>query len=189
MENNLTSTLEDYLVAVYRLEREKRVARPRDIGRMQKVAKSTVTSALQSLAGKGLIDYEPYEAITLTAKGRKRAESLIIRNRVLRDFLEGVLGLAPEEARSTACGMEHALKPKVTERFVCFMAFLKHHSRNDPRWLKEFRECARKVGQGKLCSERVQEYLATLKATGYDKDGKDIQGKGPRHIRNVFKKS
>lgn len=176
MKKKLTPKLEDYLITVYRLESEKRVARPRDIGRRQRVAKSTVTSALQSLAGKGLINYEPYEAITLTTKGKKQAGSLIIRNRVLRDFLEGVLGLAPEEVRSTACGMEHALKPKVAERFVCFMAFLKHHSQDDPRWFKEFRECARKGGQNKFCSECVQEYLETLKATGYDRGDKDIQG-------------
>ncbi len=162
-KNKLTSTLEDYLLTVYRLEQERRVARPRDIGRRRKVAKSTVTSALHSLAGNGLVNYEPYEAVTLTEKGKKQAESLIIRNRVLRDFLEEVLGIPPEEARSTACGMEHALDPTVVERFVYFLSFVKHY---DSRWLEKFREYANNGGWGESGADHVKEYLRTLKSAG-----------------------
>ena len=180
MEKKLTSTLEDYLTTVYRLEREKRVARPRDIGRRQKVAKSTVTSALKSLAGKGLVNYEPYEAVTLTTKGKRQAETLIIRNRVLRDFLEDVLGLSPEEALSTACGMEHALDPKAVERLVCFLAFMKHRDQDGPQWLEKFRECAKKGGRGKPCAECVQEYMQTLKAMDYETGHEDTRGHGSR---------
>ena len=160
-KNKLTSTLEDYLLTVYRLENERRVARPRDIGRRRKVAKSTVTSALQSLAGNGLVNYEPYEAVTLTEKGKKQAESLIIRNRVLRDFLEDVLGIPPEDARSTACGMEHALDATAVERFVYFLSFIKHY---DPRWLEKFREYAKEGGRDESGTGYVKEYLRGLKA-------------------------
>jgi DtxR family Mn-dependent transcriptional regulator len=175
IKKNLTPKLEDYLITVYRLERERRVARSRDIGRRQGVAKSTVTAALQSLAGKGLINYEPYETITLTPAGRKQAEWLIIRNRVLRDFLENVLGLGSEEVRSTACGLEHALNPEVTERFACFMAFLKLHGKDDPKWLREFHECAGKGGQSDICADCVQKYLESLKATGYDNRDRGVR--------------
>lgn len=161
----LTSKLEDYLITVYRLEREKRVARPRDIARRRKVAKSTVTAALQSLAENGLVNYEPYEAVTLTANGKKRAETLIIRNRVLRDFLEDVLGLSPAESRVTACGMEHALDAAAVERFVCFLAFLKQRDGDGPRWLERFRACVKKGGRGGTCARYVEEYLHTLETT------------------------
>lgn len=177
--NKLTSTLEDYLITVCRLEREKRVARPRDIGLRQKVAKSTVTSALQSLAGMGLVNYEPYEAVTLTAKGKEQAETLIIRNLVLRDFLESILGLSPEEARSTTCGMEHALDSSAVERFVCFLAYIKHRELDGPRWLEEFRECTGTGGQSKPCVKYVQEYLRILKKTDNESGNSDTQGKNP----------
>ncbi len=173
--NKLTSTLEDYLITVCRLEREKRVARPRDIGRRQKVAKSTVTSALQSLARMGLVNYEPYEAVTLTAKGKKQAEALIIRNQVLRDFLEGILGLSPEEARSTTCGMEHALDSNAVERFVCLLAFIKNRGLDGPRWFEEFRECTRPGGQSKTCAKYVQEYLRILKKADTESGNGDTQ--------------
>jgi len=154
--------MEDYLLAAYSLEREKRVARPRDIGRRQKVAKSTVTAALQSLAGKGLINYEPYEMVTLTDEGRKQAEALIIRNRVLRDFLSSVLGLPSNEAGETACGMEHALKQETAERLVCFMAFLHHRMRSDPGWFDECRDCMERGIGGELSEGRVERYLRML---------------------------
>lgn len=158
----LSATMEDYLLAAYSLEREKRVARPRDIGRRQNVAKSTVTSALQSLAGKGLINYEPYEAVTLTEEGRKHAETLILRNLVLRDFLSSVLELPPNEVGSTACGMEHALTKETVERLVCFMAFLKHRMRSDPGWFEECSDCMQRGIAGEGSEERVKKYLSLL---------------------------
>jgi DtxR family Mn-dependent transcriptional regulator len=162
MEQELSSTLEDYLIAVYRLEGEKRVARPRDIGRLQNVAKSTVTAALKSLAERGLINYEPYETITLTSQGRQTAERLAIRNRILRDFLEGVLGLDPEQAGKTACGMEHAVEEEAMERFVCFLAFVKQHPPDGTKWLDGFREFIRQGGRSRIYRKCVEEYLKAL---------------------------
>ncbi|MCK4539044.1 MAG: metal-dependent transcriptional regulator [Candidatus Krumholzibacteria bacterium] len=162
-EKKLTSKLEDYLLTVYRLERETRVARPRDIGRRRKVAKSTVTSALRSLAENGLVNYEPYEAVTLTVEGKKQAESLTIRNHVLRDFLEDILGFPPEEARSAACGMEHALDSTAVDRFVCFLAYIKHGGHEIPRWIEEFRDCAKEGSLGESSAEYVQKYLQAMK--------------------------
>jgi DtxR family Mn-dependent transcriptional regulator len=162
MHSTLSATLEDYLLAIYWLERERRVARPRDICRLQGVAKSTVTAALQSLAEKGLINYTPYEVITLAPEGQKRAEQLNMRHRVLKDFLQDVLGLEPEKAESTACGMEHAVEPEALERFICFLAFVKQHTPDGKTLLKRFREFAREGGRGKACRDCVEEYLRTL---------------------------
>jgi DtxR family Mn-dependent transcriptional regulator len=164
MPFDLSSTLEDYLVTVHRLEGEKRVARPRDIGRLQNVAKSTVTAALRSLADKGLVHYEPYEAVTLTSRGRKMADRLVVRNRILRDFLEDVLGLDPPQAESTACGMEHAVEEEAMERFVCFLAFVKQHAPEGARWLSEFRRFVRRGGSSRACRESVAQYLRGLHA-------------------------
>ncbi len=170
-EKNLTSTLEDYLLTVYRLEREKRVARPRDIGRLRKVAKSTVTSALKSLAGKGLINYQPYEAATLTPEGKKTAEWLIIRNRVLRDFLQEVLGLSARKATITACGMEHALDSATVERFVRLMAFIKTYGPSGVDWRKKLREYASGNGLEGPGESYVQDYLNELKSNYFKSGG------------------
>ena len=49
-EEELSPTLEDYVRAIYRIERKRRAARPKDIRRSQKVANSTVTAALQIIS-------------------------------------------------------------------------------------------------------------------------------------------
>jgi DtxR family Mn-dependent transcriptional regulator len=53
----LTSTLEDYLEAIYQISNVNKVARSMDIAEHLKVKRSSVTVALQSLAEKGLINY------------------------------------------------------------------------------------------------------------------------------------
>lgn len=158
MALKLSATLEDYLITVYRLECEKRVARPRDIAREQNVAKSTVTAALKSLADKNLINYEPYESVTLTDEGKKRAQPLEMRHRILMEFLREVLDLSPETAEKAACGMEHGIEEEALERIVCFISFTKKRQPGGADWLKEFRKFIRKCGKGKICRECIEEF-------------------------------
>ena len=66
----LTPSLEDYLETILLLVRRDRVARVRDIAGHMGVAMSSVTAALKSLSKRKLVNYDPYEVITLTASGR-----------------------------------------------------------------------------------------------------------------------
>ena len=163
MGRELSPTLEDYLEAIYRIEEEKRVARPRDICEAQGVAGSTVTAALRSLADKGLVNYEPYEFITLTGKGREKAERLVAGHRIIQGFLEEILGLEPQQADATACGMEHVVEGDALERFVCFLAFMRRHSPEGARCLEDFREFVKEGAEGRSCRECVEEYMEELK--------------------------
>ncbi len=161
----ISSTLEDYLEAIFRIENEKRVARVKDIAAAVEVAKSTVCSALRSLAEKELVNYTPYEVITLTAEGREVAGEIALRHRIVTDFLRDVLGVAPERADSIACGMEHSLDREVLRRFVCFLAFLKQQSRGE-RWLEEFQNFVADGTEGESCEECVRRYMEALEAEG-----------------------
>jgi len=168
MVRELSSTLEDYLETIYRIEKKKRVARPRDISRAQNVAGSTVTAALQSLAQKGLINYEPYEVITLTEDGRKRADQLFVRHNIIEDFLKNILGLEAERAAATACDMEHAVDQEALECFVCFLAFMKRHSPDAAKWLDDFRHFVDEGVNGRSCKECVKEYMKELRQKTQD---------------------
>ena len=168
MSKELSATLEDYLETIYCLEKEKRVARPRDISESQGVARSTVTAALQSLSEKGLINYEPYELITLTEEGREQAEKLDRRHRIMRDFLENILGLEPERADETACGMEHAVERDVLERFTCFLAFMRRCSSGGTRCLEQFREYVEQHIGPEGCQECLENYVNDVEAESLD---------------------
>jgi DtxR family Mn-dependent transcriptional regulator len=121
MADTLSESQEDYLEAILHIEDRKSAARAGDIGRELGVSNASVTSALHSLAGKGLVNYAPYDLITLTATGREAAGRIDRRHRVLREFLTGQLGVKPEEAEPTACRMEHAFSEEVLERLIRFI--------------------------------------------------------------------
>ena len=166
MDEELTPTLEDSLQAIYHIERAQKVARPKDISRAQNVASSTVTATLQSLAGKGMVNYEPYALITLTDKGRKRAEQLATRHRIVRNFLQDVLGLEARQAEATACDMEHAVDRQALNRFVCFLAFIQRHPPARVDWLDAFRHFIREGADGQSCEQCVREYINALQEHG-----------------------
>lgn len=162
MRQQLTSTLEDYLEAIFRIQREKRFARVRDISGALNVAKSAVTAALRSLSEKGLVNYEPYEPVTLSSEGRERAERIALRHRIMGDFLNNVLGLEPQQADSIACGVEHAIDRDALERFVCFLAFVGRQREEGQSWLDEFQRFIREGVDDRTCQECIQEYLQSV---------------------------
>ena len=168
VDQELTPTLEDYLRVIHRIERARKVARPKDVAGAQNVASSTVTAALQSLAERGMINYEPYELITLTDRGRDRAEQLAVRHHIVRNFLEDILGVEVPQAETTACRMEHAVGGQTLDRFICFLAFIRRHSPGGVSWLEDFRRFVQSGSGGQSCEECVKEYMETLQMQNED---------------------
>ncbi len=67
----LSASLEDYLEAIFQIVAEKPAARVKDIAKKLNVAGPSVTGALQALTERKLINYAPYELITLTPKANR----------------------------------------------------------------------------------------------------------------------
>ena len=134
----LSASLEDYLEAIFHVVAEKKVARSRDIAKRLGVNRSSVTGALHSLAQKGLVDYEPYEAITLTRSGNAAARDVVRRHEVLRDFLVRILSVEAVEADQAACQMEHAISRPVLERLIQFVEFVEVCPRGGAKWIEGF---------------------------------------------------
>ena len=139
----LSAKAEDYLETILRLSEMPRGARTGDIAEALDVQPSTVSSALHSLQEQGLLDYEPYGAVSLTPRGRQVAEDISGRHVALRRFYTETLGLDPEEAEMAACGMEHDATPLVIDRIGLLGEFLRKH----PEWQEQWFE-ARKAAKG-----------------------------------------
>ena len=135
----LTKSLEDYLEAVLALVRRGRVARVRDIARRLGVGSPSVTAALKSLSKRGLVNYDPYEVVTLTERGRELAEGVQHRHDVIRGFLTDVLGVEAGPAEDYACRMEHAVDEALLERFGRLVEFVRRGPGNGADWLASFR--------------------------------------------------
>ena len=134
----LSASLEDYLEAIFRIAREKQAARAKDIGKLMQVSRSSVTGALRALSERGLINYAPYDLITLTDKGKAVAEDVARRHEVLRDFFVNVLAVDQQEADAAACKVEHAISETILARFVQYLEFVERCPRGGSKWIRGF---------------------------------------------------
>ena len=135
---DLSASLEDYIEAIYHIVEEKLVARSKDIAARLDVSRASVTEALRALAKKELINYAPYEAITMTEQGRKIAEDVIHRHNSLKRFFIEVLVINETTAEEAACKIEHSAPPEVIAQMIDFMKFLQVCPRGGDDLLKGF---------------------------------------------------
>jgi len=135
---NLSASLEDYIEAIFHIVDEKKVARGKEIAKRLKVSRASVTEALRSLSKKGLINYEPYEVITLTEKGKEVAADVIRRHVALKEFFIKVLAIDDAVAEDGACRIEHAAPPEVIERLICFVKFIEASPQAGADLIKDF---------------------------------------------------
>ena len=140
----LSSSLEDYLEAIYNLSAESKVARSKDIAEALGVAKSSVTGALRSLSERDLVNYKPYGYVTLTEIGHIEAARVARKHDIIKSFFVDVLGVDTSEAGKAACQAEHAMGPKIVTRLLSFMEFVNESGENGFDLIEEFREFCRK---------------------------------------------
>ncbi len=130
-ENKLSASLEDYLEAIYLISRENGTARSKEIMKQLSVSGPSVTEALQLLNEKGLVNYQPYEPITLTTQGEEVASEVLHRHETLRDFFIEVLGVDRKTADAGACKMEHAASANIIERMIQYTRYLKEECKQE----------------------------------------------------------
>jgi DtxR family Mn-dependent transcriptional regulator len=132
----LSDSLEDYLEIILALEKRHKVARVKDIAEEMGVLRGSVTSALKKLGQKDLINYEPYNYITLTPKGAAIAKEVRRRHDVIKDFLVNVLQINPEKAEINACRMEHVMDKTSVDRLVQFIQYIHTSAKISADWMQ-----------------------------------------------------
>ncbi len=123
-----------YLKAIYVIEQRKKAARVTDIAHELGVINASVTGALRTLSKKGLINYAPYDLITLTEEGAAVAEHIVEKYRALKDFFIKVLGVDQETAEAEACQMEHRVSEVVFDRLLQFVRYYETCPFEKVRW-------------------------------------------------------
>ncbi len=158
---DLSASLEDYIEAIYHIIEEKLVARSKEIASRLKVSRASVTEALRALSKKGLINYAPYEAITLTRAGKIVAEDVVFRHEALKNFFIEVLAIEPETAEVGACRIEHAAPPEIINRMINFTEFMKICPRGGDDMIKGFADYCKNGKQNNNCGNCVSGCIDT----------------------------
>lgn len=114
----LTQPVEDYLKAIYELEKDGHAAGTNDLAAQLGVAPASVTGMIRRLADQGLITHERYHGARLTARGKKSALRTLRRHRVIETFLVQQLGYGWDEVHEEAERLEHAASDELIDRMA-----------------------------------------------------------------------
>lgn len=111
---------ENYLEAILVIKERKGYVRAIDVANELNVSKPSVSRAMSVLKKEGLINVDGLNQILLTDEGKKIADTIYERHRVITKFLVS-LGVDEETAAADACKIEHVISPlsfeKIKERF------------------------------------------------------------------------
>lgn len=126
----ISSSLEDYLEAIYEIMAEKQGVKAVEISRRLGVGRSSVTDALKTLNEKKLVNYGRYDVISLTKDGEEAAKSVIFKHKILFEFFTEILGLDSDDAQKNACRVEHVISETASDRLVAFIQYAKEKGEN-----------------------------------------------------------
>lgn len=163
-KRKLSASLEDYLETIYHIVSEKGGVRSKDIAERLEVKAGSVTGALQTLAKKGYVNYEPYDVITLTSRGFQQAKLIIRKHEILKDFFVDVLGCEDEVSEKAACGMEHSIPDSLVERLISFTEFVQSCPRCGDDLVERFQKyCSRKIpDNSNECRSCIRECMDSI---------------------------
>ncbi|HEV3486556.1 MAG TPA: iron dependent repressor, metal binding and dimerization domain protein [Vicinamibacterales bacterium] len=80
------------------------------------VVPGTATTMVKGLSESGLVRYEPYAGVRLTAAGEKLAALVLRRHRLIELFLVKVMGMSWAEVHDEAEHLEHAVSDRLIDR-------------------------------------------------------------------------
>ena len=111
---------EDYVEAVQELIDSKGECRVQNLARHFNVSHVTVSRTVGRLQKDGLLETAPYKPITLTTKGRKLADRVKKRHKVVFEFLLA-LGVDEKTAQIDSEGIEHHVSKKTLSAMKKFL--------------------------------------------------------------------
>ena len=112
---------EDYLETILMLKMSKGAVRSIDIAEHMNYSKPSISRAMSLLREAGLITMDKHGWIEFTETGKKLAEQVYERHRLLTQFMV-MLGVDAQIAEHDACRIEHVISPESFEQIKQFVS-------------------------------------------------------------------
>ncbi len=112
----LTIATEDYLKAIYSIEREQGKVLTSQLAQRLKVTPASTTGMLRKLSQMKLVSYKKYQGVELTNSGRKIALEVIRHHRLLELYLNEIMGVPWDKVHLEAEKLEHAISEELEDR-------------------------------------------------------------------------
>jgi len=123
---------ENYLKSIYHLALTTEVVSTNQLAARLETKASSVTDMLKKLADKALINYTPYQGVSLSRAGEKIAVNIIRKHRLWEYFLVEKLNFKWDQVHEMAEEMEHISSNELINRLDKFMGFPKYDPHGDP---------------------------------------------------------
>ncbi len=118
---NMTSSLEDYLEAVFIISKQKTSVRLTDIAEFLGVSKPSVNRAINTLTQNGYLEHVTYGDIIITPQGESYAANVLRRHKLIKQFLIDTLGVDEKTAENDACQMEHVMSSSTIDKLYDYL--------------------------------------------------------------------
>jgi DtxR family transcriptional regulator, Mn-dependent transcriptional regulator len=113
MQVELSQEAEEYLEAIYRLQKRDGAAKTNELSQTLHVVPGSITNTIEHLESHSLVTHVPYRGVRLTGEGEKIALSVIRRHRLAERLLTDILKAEWSNVHEDACLLEHAMTPRV----------------------------------------------------------------------------
>lgn len=123
MNEAYTEAVEDYLKAIYAIQYRHGNVTTNLLSEWLEISPASATNMVKRLAGMGLLVHEPYQGVSLTARGQTVALAVIRRHRLVELFLVEKLGVSWDQARAHAENWEHVLSDKLAGRMAELLGY------------------------------------------------------------------
>jgi DtxR family Mn-dependent transcriptional regulator len=111
--SHFAESIEEYLEAVYRLEREGPGVTTSGLASTLGVAPASVSGMLKKLERDGYVEYVARGEVKLSRSGLEVGVRVLRRHRLAERLLTDVLGMPWDEVHEEACMLEHAISERV----------------------------------------------------------------------------
>tara|TARA_B100001939_G_scaffold324806_1_gene317089 strand:- start:836 stop:1258 length:423 start_codon:yes stop_codon:yes gene_type:complete len=113
MQTDLKTTKEKehYIKVIYKLLETNKKVSVSTISKSLGVSKSSVSNMLKKLVKMELVKTAPYQPILLSKKGKKSAEKIVAKHRLIESFLVQIMGFKSCEVHLIAEEIEHINSP------------------------------------------------------------------------------
>jgi len=109
MSKRTTSTTEEFIESIYRLEKRSGIAKTTELAKMLNVVSGTVTNTIERLEKEEYLIHEPYKGVKLTEKGKQTALLVIKKHRLAERLLHDLLQMKWDVIHDVACKLEHGI--------------------------------------------------------------------------------
>lgn len=132
MALSYSPTEENYLKAIYHLQKGNEMVGTNDLARRLHTSAASVTDMMKKLQAKQLLHYKPYYGFSLSPEGKKAALFIIRRHRLWEFFLAEKLSFGWDEVHEIAEELEHVGNRKLIEKLDAYLGFPRFDPHGDP---------------------------------------------------------